>query len=165
MKIYYKQKKRRKEEFQFFMHDFLDACREAGFASRPDVLPDYKYKIRAVCREALWRIYSLLHTHFPRLLLRREALLVAANGSNLIDNSFPYWGRYEIVPMLWDVWPASWPRLLAALRVLDVRTCLVSSSQAAEMIRREAGITAYHIPEGITASHYRGGAEPCKPLF
>lgn len=35
--IYIKNKKRRKEEFQFFMHDFIDSCIENGVTLKADI--------------------------------------------------------------------------------------------------------------------------------
>ena len=38
-KIYIKDRKRKKYEFQFFMHDFVDACREVGFEKKTELFP------------------------------------------------------------------------------------------------------------------------------
>ena len=155
--IYIKRKTRRKEEFQFFMHDFIDDCIEYGFLPKRDLFPSYKWYVRAVLRNVWWLCYSFFHNQSPRVLKRREALVVAANGNNLVDNSFPYWGSYEIVPFLWDCWPSSWPRMLESFRMLDVSTVMVSSSQVADMINTTTDIKVCWIPEGIRSSLYSKG--------
>ena len=85
--------------------------------------------------------------------------MVAANGSNLLDNSFPYWGCYDIVPMLWDCWPSSWPVMKKSFDLLDVDTAFVTSRQVAEMINRDTKVRAFWIPEGIDTRHYMKGKQ------
>ena len=164
-KIYIKKKTRRKEEFQFFMHDFIDSCVEYGFEAKPDLFPSYRWHIRGACREMLWRGYILAKRFFPRLIRRKHALMVTANGDTILDNGFPYYGSYEIVPMLWDVWPSTWGRIYAAFEALDVKMVLVSSSQVAEMINRETKVRAFWIPEGINAKLYHRGLPLSKREF
>lgn len=157
MKIFVRLRKRRKEEFQFFMHDFVDACVEHGFETKPDVMPSYRWHLRAVCRDILWLGYRLIGKLMPGILRRKHALLVTANGNTIRDSVFPYYGCCEIVPMLWDVWPNSWGIMLEMLRELGVKTVLVSSHQVAEMINRETQVRAFWIPEGIKAKLYHRG--------
>ena len=52
-KIYIKERKRHKTDFQFFMHDFVDVCREAGFEEKKDLFPSYSWHIRAILRDIL----------------------------------------------------------------------------------------------------------------
>ena len=143
MKIFVRLRKRRKEEFQFFMHDFVDACVEHGFETKPDVMPSYRWHLRAVCRDILWLGYRLIGKLMPGILRRKHALLVTANGNTIRDSVFPYYGCCEIVPMLWDVWPNSWGIMLEMFRELGVKTVLVSSHQVAEMINRETQVMAF----------------------
>ena len=157
MKIFVRLRKRRKEEFQFFMHDFVDACVEHGFETKPDVMPSYRWHLRAVCRDILWIGYRLIGKLMPGILRRKHALLVTANGNTICDSVFPYYGCCEIVPMLWDVWPNSWGTMFEMLRELGVKTVLVSSHQVAEMINRETQVKAFWIPEGIKAKLYHRG--------
>lgn len=155
--IYIKDKVRRKEEFQFFMHDFIDSCKVAGFSSKSDLFPSYKWHIRAVCREIWLEVYLLIHRFLPFLIQRKKALMVCANGVNIKDNLFPYYFGYEIVPMLWDVWPSTWERMYDAFRLFDVKTVFVTASQVADMINKETTVKAYWVPEGIDVSHYHKG--------
>ena len=157
MKIFVRLRKRRKEEFQFFMHDFVDACVEHGFETKPDVMPSYRWHFRAACRDILWLGYRLIGKLMPGILRRKHALLVTANGNTIRDSVFPYYGCCEIVPMLWDVWPNSWGTMFEMLRELGVKMVLVSSHQVAEMINRETQVKAFWIPEGIKAKLYHRG--------
>ena len=163
MKIYIKSKTRRKEEFQFFMHDFVEACVKNGFKPRKDLFPSYKFHIRALCRNILWELYKFLNRYCSWSIRRKKALIITANGVSIKDNSFPYFFNYEIVPMLWDVWPSTWERMYNALKALDVRTVFVTSCQVTDMINMETSIHAYWIPEGIRQSLYqRGKALVCR---
>lgn len=155
MQVYIKNRVRRKEEFQFFMHDFVDACKLAGIKSKKDLFPSYRWHVRAVLREILLLIYQFVHSFFPMLLNRKEALLVAANGMSIKDNSFPYYGSFEIIPVLWDVWPYTWKRMYNSLRLLDVHVVFVTSRQVVDMINKETSIHAYWLPEGIRPSLYQ----------
>ena len=155
--LYIKDRVRRKEEFQFFMHDFIDACKEAGINSKKDILPSYRWYIRAIFRNITLLIYRFVHSYFPGLLKRTDALIVTANGVTLLDSAFPYYGTYEIIPILWDVWPSTWERMYKSLKLLDVRTLFVTSYQVADMINKETSMHAHWIPEGICTSLYQKG--------
>ena len=154
MQIYIKDRKRRKEEFQFFMHDFVDACKKNGFKSKPDLIPDYRWHYRALLRDVFFCFYSFIHHAFPSFIKRKRALLIAANGSTIKDIAFPYFFNYEIVPFLWDVWPYSHGRLFKSLKDFDVKYIFVTSSQIATLINLNTSTKAFWIPEGIKSSHY-----------
>ena len=157
MRIYIKDRKRRKEEFQFFMHDFVEACREAGIERKKDLLPSYHWHVRAAIREVLLLFYRFLHQYLPGLLQRKEALMVTANGMTLLDSAFPYYGTYEIIPMLWDVWPYTWEKMYSSFKLLDVRMVFVTNKQVVDMINKDTRIHAYWIPEGIKTVLYQKG--------
>lgn len=156
-KTYIKRKTRRKEEFQFFMHDFVDACCEAGMESKPDIFPSYRWHIRGAVRNFVLWLYRKIHTYCPGLIRRRQALLIASDANTIFDIAFPYYGSYEIVPMLWDSWPAKWEWMCKNFAWFDIKTVLVSSSQVAERINTETNVRAYWIPEGINAKLYHKG--------
>ena len=155
--IYIKHKVRRKNEFQFFMHDFIEACQLYGYKIKKDICPYYTFHVRAVLKRIILALYGFIHDKFPVFIKRKEALMIAANGVTIRDIAFPYYGSYEIVPMLWDVWPSTWERMYASFKLLDVKTVLVTSRQVAEMINRETDIHAYWIPEGINSTLYHKG--------
>lgn len=156
-KLYIKDRTRRKELFQFFMHDFIDACKDAGIEDIKEILPSYRFHIRAIIRDLLLFTYKIAHSLCPRLFRRREALIVTANGVTLLDSVFPYYGSYEIIPFFWDVWPSTWERMYRALELLGVRTLFVTSRQVVNMINKETNMHAYWIPEGINEKLYHKG--------
>lgn len=157
MEIYIKDKARRKEEFQFFMHDFIDACKEYGIKSKADFFPSYRFHLRAIVRDLWLLLYSFIHKYMPFLIHRKNKLIVAANGVNIKDNLFPYYMSYEIIPMLWDCWPSTWERMYASFRLFDIKNVLVTSRQVAKMINEGTNVKAYWIPEGIKSSLYSKG--------
>ena len=156
-KLYIKDRTRRKELFQFFMHDFIDACKDAGIGDVKEILPSYRFHIRAIIRDLLLFTYKIAHSLCPRLFRRREALIVTANGVTLLDSVFPYYGSYEIIPFFWDVWPSTWERMYRGLELLEVRTLFVTSRQVVNMINKETNMHAYWIPEGINEKLYYKG--------
>lgn len=158
MKIYIKEKKRRKEEFQFFMHDFVDVCKREGFSTKPDIIPDYKWHYRALLRDTLYHINKNLCRMAPSLFRQKEAVLIASNGFTIKDVAFPYFFRYEIIPFLWDVWPASWPIMKRDFDLFRIKTVFVTVRSVANKINSEmSGVKAFWIPEGIEVSHYLKG--------
>lgn len=160
-KLFIKQKQRRKDEFQFFMHDFIDACIEFGIQTKPDIFPSYKWHIRSLIKRCWLFTYRILHgLRFVSKIRRKKKLIVAANGGTIADNLFPYYIGYEVVPMLWDCWPGHWKRMLRDFKLFDVHTALVTSRQVTEMINKNCKVHAVYIPEGIKASEYSKG----KPL-
>lgn len=155
---YIKLKKRRKEEFQFFMHDFIDACVDSGFIPLKDVLPSYRWHYRSLLRELLLLIYAFIHKHMPFLISRKRGnLLIAANGSTIEDSLFPYFTGYNVIPMLWDCWPAKWDTMIKDFHLFDIHTVLVTSSQIAERINSRTDVHAIWISEGIKVDLYNKG--------
>lgn len=155
--LFIKDRKRRKGEFQFFMHDFVDACKKNGIKSKPDYIPYYNWHYRAVLREALYCIYRFVHKFFPGLIRRNKAIIITANGYTIKDIAFPYYFTSEIIPFLWDVWPNSWNKLYKSIEDFDIKMLFVSSSQVAQMINSRTNTKAFWIPEGIVSSHYKRG--------
>lgn len=157
-KVYIRDKRRLASQFQFFMQDFVDACKTFGMPTLPDIFPWYKFHVRAVLKHILLQIYTLLHSICHFHFKRKDALIVTANGVTLMDESFPYYASHEIIPMLWDVWPLTWERMYSSFELLDVKIVFVTSSQVAEMINQRGRQKAYWIPEGINQSLYHKGS-------
>lgn len=156
MKFYIKDKKRRKEEFQFFMHDFIDVCKESGIEPKPDILPSYRFHIRAFLRSILhflFRIRKKMGIKQPH----KQAIIVACNGDCIIDNSFPYFINSEIIPMVWDIWPPSLTNFYRDIYELNCKIIFVTVRSIADNVNKEGKIKAYWIPEGIKISLYKCG--------
>lgn len=76
-------------------------------------------------------------------------------------DAFPYYMGYEIIPFLWDVWPMYDDKVVRWLRKYRVRTCIVTSSQAAQRLRERLPDVAFlYCLEGIDTADYPEG----KPL-
>lgn len=156
-KVYIKDKKRRQGDFQFFMHDFIDICIKEGLCAKADIFPSYKWHIRAAVREILWRLKILINKLVNNTGSNKDGIIITANGCTIKDETFPYYFKYDIIPMLWDVWGFSWERMYKAFKVLNVRIVFVSSRQVTDMINKESDVKAFWIPEGIDTSHYQRG--------
>lgn len=89
---------------------------------------------------------------------RGKAFLVCARGGHLLKASLPYNFYGEIVPMLWDCWPDTWPRLERDIRLLGCRTVFMTASDAIlAMSARLPDVRFVHVPEGVDMNDYRGG--------
>jgi hypothetical protein len=150
--LYIKNRIRLKGEYQFFMHQFVETCISNGFKSKRDIMPSYKYHIRSIFRRILIMFYKVM----PFFVRRKSSIIITSRGGELFDNIFPYY-NYEIVPMMWDVWPYTWRNMYRDLKRFHVKTVFVTARSVAEKIKKELGINAYWIPEGIDTSIYKKG--------
>ena len=106
----------------------------------------------------LFKILAL--THFSHRNPHR-AYVVCARGGHLLKSSIPYLFRGEIIPMLWDCWPATWSTLERDLRLMKCRLCFVTASDVAKALsQRMPNVKFVHVPEGVDATDYQEG----KPL-
>ena len=158
MKVYVKNRKRRKEEFQFFMHDFVDCCIENGIESVRDILPFYKFHIRAILRFVLLLLYKL-----KKMVgigkNNKGAVIVTTTGDTIIDNSFPYFYNKEIIPVVWDNWPPSFDKFLSDIKLLNCKTIFVTVKDHSEYLNEHHIVKAYWLPEGINGNSYHAGVD------
>lgn len=157
MKVYIKNRKRRKDEFQFFMHNFVDECKSAGFESIYDFFPSYKFHVRSLLKRGELLLYQLVKRWFPKLIKKKQAVIITANGETIAENAFPYYFGYEIIPMLWDVWPSKWDQMYKDFKLFDCKLVFVTVKSVANKIEQELGIKAVWIPEGINCNLYNMG--------
>lgn len=155
MKIFIKDKKRLPGEKQYFIHDFVDDMKGEGFTALPEKTVTDRLKIGGVVRHLTLGCSAMKH----QFVTPREAVLVAARGEDLLYHVWPYEWNYEIVPMLWDVWPSAWGNIDKAIRKLKIRTMLVTVRSFAEQLKEKYGIHAIWVPEGIRAGLYPAGPD------
>ncbi len=153
MKVYIKEKLRRKKEFQFYMQQFTEAMVRQGVPSAGRTIgPPWVSK-------ALAALFPL--TGGNRLWPRRKAVVVATRGRHLLRDAMPEALHAEIIPLFWDSWPRGWKKQVRAIRLLKCRICFFTARQAAERLSRELpDVKALWIAEGIDPSGFHAG----KPL-
>lgn len=189
MKVYIKSRKRKKSQFQFYMQQFVEAATKQGIISRGAVLFDLLFKLNSMAQTlsqlrakkgsnkreksvgekkdtiamagngGTFRKLALLLYPYFRNKEKKKAIIVTSRGEALFKNAFPFFYNYEIIPMLWDVWPNSWDSLFRDLKLFKCKTVFVTVQAVAEKITRELGIQAYWIPEGIDPAGYQKGQE------
>ena len=154
-RVYIKNRIRRQGQFQFYMHQFVESCINYGFVSVKDVCPNYKYYIRPIMRRLFICICVIFHICHLKPFKKNKALIITASGDIIPDSIFPYYFKYEIIPMLWDNWPSTWKKMYNSFDLFDIHTVFVTSSQVAEQINNQTKIHAYWIPEGIDSTGYK----------
>lgn len=108
---------------------------------------------------ATFRKVSMFFYPYLKSRKQNKAIIVTSRGESLFKNAFPFFYNYEIIPMLWDVWPNTWDSLFRDLKLFECKLVFVTVQAVAEKIERELGIRAYWIPEGIDPIGYHKGRE------
>ena len=116
-----------------------------------------------------WTNHRLVRHLLKALALLRKkrgekqcAYLICSRGGHLLKSSLPYLFKGEIIPMLWDCWPATWDILERDLRLMQCRLCFVTASDVVkEMQRRLPNVQFIHVPEGVDINDYTEG-QPLK---
>lgn len=189
MKVYIKSRKRKKSQFQFYMQQFVEAATKQGIISKGAVWFELLFNLNAMVQRlsrlrvkkrnskgkkpagekvgtivapgngGTFRKLTLLPYPYFRNKGKKKAIIVTSRGEALFKNAFPFFYNYEVIPMLWDVWPNSWDSLFRDLKLFKCKTVFVTVQAVAEKITRELGIQAYWIPEGIDPTGYHKGRE------
>lgn len=88
---------------------------------------------------------------------RKKAVLCFAEPASLDIDTFPWWGHFEIVPVLWDCWPKLWDYTEGWFKKHGVRSAVFTSSQTADEFRRRLpGVNILTITEGIETHLFHG---------
>ncbi len=186
MKVYIKARKRKKGQFQFYMQQFVESAIAGGFTPKGTIMFDVLFRINSIVatfsrlcsmsRSVKRKIGSPVMRQngvgtFRKLALipypyfgkkkKKKAIIVTSRGEALFRNAFPFFYNYEIIPMLWDVWPHSWESLYRDLQFFECKIVFVTVKTMAEKISRDLGIQAYWVPEGIDPVGYGKGKGLC----
>jgi hypothetical protein len=157
-KVYIKNRIRRKHQFQFYMHQFVEQCIICGFTKKSEFYLFEPYHIKGLFVKLSNLFFNI---YIQNKNKKNNAVIVTANGSTLFRESFPYFYHYEIIPMLWDVWPAKWDKLYKDIMKLNCKIVFVTVKSMSEKISKDLGIKSYWIPEGIDIKQFDKG-EPLK---
>lgn len=135
--------------YQFFMQWFADAWTACGGQTVKGARAPWHLRLLI----AKFRISR----NFRLFTSSRKSLLVL--GAGYPDSfAWPFGYTHEIVPMLWDVWPRYWPRLISSLKRHHVQTFLCTSSQVCKYVAEKLPhIRIIHVPEGINPTGYMDG--------
>lgn len=107
---------------------------------------------------------SVLHGLFfkydvlPTLCQNEEVRLCFAQPDYLTFDTCHSSLCHEIIPFLWDCWPKSDGKLIKWLVKHKVRSCIITSSEAADRIKNILpNLNVFFVPEGIDTSKYAEG--------
>ena len=190
MKVYIKKREKKRGQFQFYMLQFVGAAMEKGMIGRSSFLYSACFRLNSLLlsmKRVVRHMKNTFHKKstekppiygynssggtFRRVMTalypylnnqnKRKAIIITSRGEALFMNAFPFFYNYEIIPMLWDVWPGTWDSLFQDLRFLRCKLVFVTVKFMAEKISHELGIQAYWIPEGIDVTGYHRGEDLC----
>ena len=106
----------------------------------------------------LWPLHiflDLLEGILPKS--KTQARLIFAEPPSLSFDSFPSYGHYEIIPVLWDCWPYLYEKTMQWFLKHRVRSAIFTSSQTAkEFKKRFPDMNILAITEGIETDMYCG---------
>jgi hypothetical protein len=132
-------------DFHKFQFWFAAAWKDSGAAVVRDV--KIPHKIRALMGRvvgcSLWRY-------------RRKIMIL---GCHRIESmAWPWCWRYEIVPMMWDLWPENFGYFSRFLKRNRVNLCFVTASRNVAKIHEACpDVKVVWVPEGISAAAYPVG--------
>lgn len=189
MKVYIKNRKRKKGQFQFYMHQFVEAAIRRDIVCKNDIVFDIAFKAKATSasisrlRSSVFkrrrattesaktnvtipvdggntlRKFAMLLYPWLNKKNKRKAIIITSTGATFFRNAFPFFFRYEVIPVLWDVWPSTWIKLYHDLRLFNCKTVFVTAKYMADKISRDLGIQAHWITEGIDLKDYNKGQD------
>lgn len=152
MNLFVKNKKREKGEFQFYQHQFVEAMIKAGCKPVNGGGSPKSILFRTFRRVSIVLIKKI---GCPSGC---KNIIVTSRGNDLLINVFPYY-TYNVIPVLWDLWPCYWENLFRDLKILKVKECFVTASQMVDVLKEKCGIIAHWIPEAIDIRDYESGKE------
>ncbi len=130
-----------------YMAWFSQAWEYAGGCVRCDVrLP---HKFRAV----------LGHAGLAFSTGIKRGRLLVCSGHRIESVAWPWCYFYEIVPIMWDLWPEYFDLFVKFIRKNNVQLVFCTSSQQVEHLKEcVPGVQAVWLPEGINVSSYPVGS-------
>jgi hypothetical protein len=149
--IYIKERKCMSQDFQFYMHQFIESGKNAGMLPLKDVSSP-KHLFRRIMPFILFVL-----NYLKLFKLRRKVLITTSRGDGILEAAYPHYLNYQIIPMLWDTWPKEQERLFKDLRILKCPLALVTARQMAERIKQELNIKTLWVPEGINTQGFITG--------
>lgn len=150
MQIYIKKRERRKGEMQFFMHQFVEAAIAEG------IKPVREFALPVKGKRTIANLFQRMLGSSNR---SNRYLIVTSQGGGIIENSFPYYRSFRIIPMVWDIWPRSQQSFFNSIKELKCPCVLVTVREMVVRVEQELGIPALWVPEGIDETDYSPGKE------
>lgn len=131
-----------------YMESFANALVKAGAHSKTDI------RIQRTVRAAIG------HMGFSFRLFNSTKHLVCLGSGRIESVVWPWCYFYEVIPVMWDVWPAYVDPLKRFIHRNKVKVMFCTSRQQAELLAREVpGLSALWMPEGVEVSLYPLGCK------
>ena len=90
----------------------------------------------------------------------KRGRLLVCGGHRIESVAWPWCYFYEIVPVMWDVWPECFEPLVKFIKKNKVKLVFCTSSQQVEHLKeRVKGLKAVWLPEGIDVASYPVGSQ------
>lgn len=128
-----------------FQYWFAQAWKDAGGSVIQDV--GMHHKIRAI----FGRI-------FGQSIGSPRGRVIVLGCHRIESMAWPWCWRYEIVPMMWDLWPENFNYFIRFLKRNRVKLCFVTASRNVTKIQAACpDVKVVWVPEGINAAAYPVG--------
>ena len=90
----------------------------------------------------------------------KEARLRFVEPVSISFDTFPDYARYEIIPMIWDLWPKYYDKMFTWFKKHDVKTVIISSRTATDYIQGKfPDMNIMYCPEAVDTTLYGEGKQ------
>jgi len=112
-------------------------------------------------KRPLEKYYESLSYHLNMPTIRtnkKEARLCFCEGASIRFDTFPDYLGYEIIPMMWDCWPAYFDDIAKFYTRHKVKSSIFTSAQTAQRMQEcFPDMNILHCPEAIETRLYKAG--------
>ena len=140
---------KRKNAYQFFQNWLCESWIKAGGEIKNNI------KISLYLRLLL---FKLKLSYSPNILRSNKTAILAMCGGYPDIYFWPFAFRYEIVPIIWDCWPANVNGVVNSFKRNKVKLAFFTSSETARIVQEKIPNTkCIWLPEGIKIDNYSKG--------
>lgn len=133
-----------------FQKPIYDVARSLGF---------YHKKARHIPRVLHYFFFHYpINCHFKSLDNNNEARMVFVSGTHIEPMIYPNAYMHEIIPIIWDCWPAYYDDVIKTLKRCWVKIAFFTSSRVASLMSRKLpNIECLYLPEAAVKDLYLKG--------
>lgn len=106
------------------------------------------------------------HVDLPTIMHNDKVRLRFVEGACVRFDTFPDYICHEVIPVIWDCWPAHFDNMAFWFKKHKVKTAFFTSSQTADRMQDLfPNINVFHLPEAIETDKYKKGELLSKRVY